>query len=271
MQDKCSGSFLELVEELQALSEEVASLARNSEYEIEIFNEFADILEKFTPVFDHIKDNEKVMNTPPIRKAVESLEKEFIRAKCLIKNSNSRLLNKQMEDLTQDMGRSLGLVLFASTDLKLDIREKIGALHKELMNSRFGKSLSSSSIQSPCPSPQSGFVSDFESGKETEIEEERQEIVEEREGIEEERISLGIDDVALQLKYGDDERLAFALLELRKLIKGKTVGNEWMNEEGVISILFNQLGSSKPNNRLSILQVLRSLASENADFKVYHM
>lgn len=264
MQETCSRSFLEHVKQLQALSKEVASLARNSEYEIDMFNEFADIVEKFSPVFDHLKDNDKVMATAPILKAVDSLEKELRRANSLIKSSNSRLVSKQMEDLTQDMGRSLGLVLFAGVELELDVKEKIGSLHRELMNARFDKSLSSSPIQTPRPSLESGFVSDFESRKAVEMEEEIQEIVEER-------ISLGIDDVMLQLKHGDDKNLKFALLELRELISAKTVDSEWINEAEIIAVLLNRLGSSKPYNRLIMIQILRNLASENADYKVYHM
>lgn len=264
MQETCSRSFLEHVKQLQALSKEVASLARNSEYEIDMFNEFADIVEKFSPVFDHLKDNDKVMATAPILKAVDSLEKELRRANSLIKSSNSRLVSKQMEDLTQDMGRSLGLVLFASVELEVDVKEKIGSLHRELMNARFDKSLSSSPIQTPRPSLESGFVSDFESRKAVEMEEEIQEIVEER-------ISLGIDDVMLQLKHGDDKTLKFALLELRELISAKIVDSEWINEAEIIAVLLNRLGSSKPYNRLIVIQILRNLASENADYKVYHM
>ncbi|KAL9421082.1 hypothetical protein AB3S75_038611 [Citrus x aurantiifolia] len=260
MQETCSRSFLEHVKQLQALSKEVASLARNSEYEIDMFNEFADIVEKFSPVFDHLKDNDKVMATAPILKAVDSLEKELRRANSLIKSSNSRLVSKQMEDLTQDMGRSLGLVLFASVELELDVKEKIGSLHRELMNARFDKSLSSSPIQTPRPSLESGFVSDFESRKAVEMEEEIQEIVEER-------ITLGIDDVMLQLKHGDDKNLKFALLELRELISAKTVDSEWINEAEIIAVLLNRLGSSKPYNRLIMIQILRNLASENADYK----
>lgn len=279
MQDTDSRSFLVVVTELQALTEEVASLARSSESEIEIFNEFTLILEKFTPIFDGIKDNSKVMDIPPIRKAVESLEKEIRRAKSLIKNSNSRLLSKQMEDLTQDIGRSLGLVLFASIDSKLDIKGKIGALHKELMNAKFDKSLSPSPSQSPSanpscesgyaspsvnPSYESGFASNLDSEKETEIEEEIQE-------IEEETISLGIDDVVLQLKYGDDEGLRLAIMNLNEMITAKSVDREWIKEEEIVSILLNRLGTSKPNNRLSIIRILRGLASDNADSKVYHI
>ncbi|KAL9424316.1 hypothetical protein AB3S75_036241 [Citrus x aurantiifolia] len=260
MQETCSRSFLEHVKQLQALSKEVASLARNSEYEVDMFNEFADIVEKFSPVFDHLKDNDKVMATAPILKAVDSLEKELRRANSLIQSSNSRLVSKQMEDLTQDMGRSLGLVLFASVELELDVKEKIGSLHRELMNARFDKSLSSSPIQTPRPSLESGFVSDFESRKAVEMEEEIQEIVEER-------ISLGIDDVMLQLKHGDDTNLKFALLELRELISAKTVDSEWINEAEIIAVLLNRLGSSKPYNRLIMIQILRNLASENADYK----
>ena len=92
--------------------------------------------------------------------------------------------------------------------------------------------------------------------------------------IEEESISLeplDIGDVALQLKYGNDEEFKYALLGLNELIGSEKVRNEWIDEEGIIPILFNRLGSSKPENRLTIIQILRRLALENADNKVYDM
>ncbi|KAF2322424.1 hypothetical protein GH714_016937 [Hevea brasiliensis] len=204
-----SRSLSELVTELQTSAEEVASLAKNSESDKEVFTEFAALLEKFTPVLIELKENCKVMDRPPVRKAVESLEKELRGAKELIKSTGSRSPIKQMEYMTQDLGRSLGLVLFAR------------------------------------------FVSELDSERE----------------IEEETVTLSIEDVVLQLKYGNDEEFRLALWGLRDFIKDHSIDNEWINNEGVIPILFNRLGSSKPHNRLTIIQMLRILASVNTENK----
>ena len=157
-----------------------------------------------------------------------------------------------MEEVTHDLGRSLGLLLLASLEVSTDLKEKIGNLHKELMSARF--SLDSS--------PSSSWVSEFVS---------ELKVVNE---IEQESISLeslDIGDVVLQLKYGNDEEFKYALLGLNELIGSERVSNEWIDEEGIIPILFNRLGSSKPENRLTIIQILRRLALENADNKVYDM
>ncbi|KAA8537310.1 hypothetical protein F0562_027003 [Nyssa sinensis] len=201
------------------------------------------------------------MDKPPIRKAVQSLETELRRADALIRSSNCQLPAKQIEDVTHDLGRSLGLVLFASHDVSIDGRDKMEALRKEMMNTRFNSSSDHGSE----------FVHDVETEEESEedTEEETEEEAEEeiKEEIEEDRITLGIDDVVLQLKYGNDEEFKCALLGLNVLIRDKMITNEWINEEGIAPILFNRLGSSKPNNRLTIIHILRSLALEYSENK----
>ncbi|XVF00305.1 hypothetical protein REPUB_Repub03eG0273400 [Reevesia pubescens] len=166
------------------------------------------------------------MDTVTIRKAIESLEKELRRAKMLIKRPDSKQPNIWIEDVIQDLGRSV--------------------------------SLSSSPSLSPSPSHQSEFVSATASEKE---------IDEERVEIEEERTNLTIDDVVLQLKYGNDEEFNFALLSFNEFFRQGLITNEWINEEGIIPILVNRLGSCKPNNRLIINRILRNLALENAGNK----
>ncbi|OMO75678.1 Armadillo [Corchorus capsularis] len=255
-------NFIELVSELLASVEEVASLAKESESEREIFSEFARLLYKLAPILSEIRDNKDVMDTATIRKAIESLEKELRRAKTLIKSPDSKQPNIWIEDVIQDLGRSIGLVLFASIDLHLDMKEKIGLLHKEFMNAKFDASLSPSPCPSASPSHDSEFVSATASEKE--IEEEGIEIAEGRTEIEEERTNLTIDDVVLQFKYGNDEELNFALLSFNESIRQGLITNEWINEEGIIPIIVNRLASCKPNNRLIILRILRNLALENA-------
>ncbi|XP_022744578.1 U-box domain-containing protein 44-like [Durio zibethinus] len=257
MKKRDSRSFPELVSEVQASVEEVASFPKESESEAEsergLFFEFPRLLHKLSPILSDIKDNKDVMDTVTIRKAMESLEKELRRAKTLIKSPDSKQPNTWIEDVIQDLGRSIGLVLFASIDLHLDVKEKIGALHKEFMNVRLDASLS----LSPSPSNQSEFVSATASEKE----------IEERTEIEEERTNLTIDDVVLQLKYGNDEEFNFALLDFNESTRHGLITNEWINEEDIIPILVNRLGSCKPNNRLIILRTLRNLALENAENK----
>ncbi|MBA0571049.1 hypothetical protein Golob_004645 [Gossypium lobatum] len=252
--------------ELVASVEEVSSIAKDSEKGL--FIEFSCLLNKLGLILSDIKDNKDVMDTRTIRKAIESIEKELQRVKTLIKSPDSKQPNTWIENVTQDLGRSLGLVLFASIDLHLEMKEKISALHKEFMNVRFNGSLTPSSSPSlgpspspsrpPSPSHEYEFVT--ANASETEIEEERTEIIEERS-------NLTIDDVILQLKYGNDEEFNFALLWFNESIRQGLITNEWINEGGIVLILVNRLSSCKPNNRLIILRILQKLASENSENK----
>lgn len=263
MKNTNTRSFPELVSDLQTLVEEVASLAKESESESGsekgLFFEFSCLVNKLAPILSDVRDNKDVMDTVTIRKAIESLAKELNRAKTLIKSPDSKQPNIWIQEVIQDLGRSIGLVLFASIDIHLDMKEKISALHKEFMNMRFDASFSSTPCPSPSPSHESEFVSATTSEKE---------IVEEGIEIEDERTNLTIDDVVLQLKYGNDEDFNFALSGFNESIRQGLITNEWINDEGVIPILVNRLGSCKPNNRLIILRVLRNLALENAENKV---
>ncbi|OVA13746.1 Armadillo [Macleaya cordata] len=178
------------------------------------------------------------MDTILTRQAVESLETELKRAFTLIKNSNSITSVKQIEEQTQGLGRCLGLLLLGIREVSTEIREEIGALHIEMMNVKF----------------EVGSEKDLE-GKE---EDEKEKI---------ERIIFDFDDVVLQIKYGNDEELKFALLGLSTIIQNKMIGEEWINEVEMVPILVKRLGSAKQNNRLTILLILRSLASENDENK----
>ena len=111
----------------------MASLTKNSEFDNNIFAEFDVLLDKFTPVLIEFKENDKIMDTPPVSKAVESLKKELKRIKDSIRSIGCRSSIKHIEELTQDLGRSLGLVLFASIDVSSEIKENVAVLHKELI------------------------------------------------------------------------------------------------------------------------------------------
>uniref|UniRef100_A0A6N2K546 U-box domain-containing protein n=1 Tax=Salix viminalis TaxID=40686 RepID=A0A6N2K546_SALVM len=253
MDNSDSRSISEIESEQQASTEEVVSLAKNPEFDRDILTEFAVILDKFKPVLVAITANEKLMDRLPVKKGVESIEKELTRAQKLIQGAYSRSPIKEIEVVTQELGRSLGLVLFASIDASTEVKQHIAELHRELMNVKFdisftpspSPSLSSSPcvIHGPRPSKESGLVSEQGSS----INE-----------IEEEKISLGIDDVVFQLRYGNDEEFRLALLVIDK---------EWIHEEDIIPILLNRLGSSKPHNRLTIIQILRVLALDNDENK----
>ncbi|XP_030532283.1 U-box domain-containing protein 44-like [Rhodamnia argentea] len=246
--DKRDSSFGELVSKLEASIRDVASMAKGSETESENLLEFGVLAEKFVPILDDLSDNDKAKGSSPMRKAVESLDKEFGRAKALIRSPNAREAVKQIEDLTHDLGRSLGLVLFARLDISTEIKQKISALHRELMNTNF----TTSQITSSSTSSEMGFYS------ESEVEEEEDNIVEE------ERINLDINDLVLQLKYGDDDQLKCALLGLQHVVNGKVVNQEWISEHSIVPILINRLSVGKQNSRLTVMRILRTLASQDA-------
>lgn len=77
-----------------------------------------------------------------------------------------------------------------------------------------------------------------------------------------------IEDVVMQVKYGDDDEFRYAILGLYSLISDNKVSDEWINVEGIIPVLFNRLGSSKPYNRLTIIRILRTLVAYNDQNKV---
>lgn len=239
--------FSKLLSELIVLSDEIASLAKNSEIEVHIFAEIAMLVEKFPPIFNDLREKNTVLDKPPIRKSLESLENELRRAKALIKSSNLRQPIKQIEDITHDIGRSLGLLLVASLEVSTDFREKIGTLQRQLMNVRFDGSLSLAS------SPKSEFsTSDMKLTGE----------------IEEEIVNVSIDDVVLQLKNGNDEEFAVAILRLKQFMRSERLDGGLFNEEATLAILFNRLGSCKADNRLAIIRLLRSIAFGNDEKKV---
>ncbi|KAJ6392863.1 hypothetical protein OIU77_022361 [Salix suchowensis] len=233
MENSDSRSNSEIESEQQASTEEVISLAKSLEFDREVFADFAVLLDKFTPILIAVKDNEKLMDRPPVQKAVGSIDKELSRAKDLIEGGAcSRSPIKQIEVVTQELGRSLGLVLFAILTPSL--------------------SPSPCENHGPGPSKESGFVSEQDSFTNE---------------IEEEKNSLSIDDVISHLKYGNDEEFRLALWVLSDLIRDQVIDKELINDEDIIPILFNRLGSSKPHNRLTIIQILRILALENDENK----
>ncbi|KAI4333022.1 hypothetical protein L6164_017879 [Bauhinia variegata] len=242
-------NFSEFLSELIVLADDVASLAKKSEIERDIFTEFAMLVEKFAAIFNDLKDKNTVMDKPAVRKALESLENELRRAKALTKNPNLKQPIKQIVDVTHDLGRSLGMLLVASLEVSTDFREKIGGLQKQFMNVRFGENMSLSSS-----SPRSEFSIDIR--VEREIEEVHEEIT-----------NINIDDFVLKLKNGNDEEFTIALMRLKEFIRGEKMDNGLFNEEALVTILFSRLVSSKADNRLVIIQLLKSIALGNDEKK----
>lgn len=215
-------------------------------------SELSVFIEKLSPILSEMKDDRNLASDPTIQKAIQSLEEEFRTAKALTKNLNIHSSPlKQIDDQTENLGRSLGLVLFASHDMAIARRAEMEALRKEMMNSR------------------SNFCSERESEFSYDLEVASMEIVEEEEEEEEEdRITLDVDGLALQLKYGNDEELKQAISGLNVLIGESGVSKEAVDNEDIIPILFNRLNTSVADNRLSIIHTLRILVNHNSDNKV---
>ncbi|KAL2514651.1 U-box domain-containing protein 44 [Forsythia ovata] len=254
----------DLPEKQSLAGQEVDSPAksfRSSSTETETIAEFSTFIEKLSPILDEMKDSNEVADLPTIQKAIESLETDFRHAKSVVESPNIRSSPaKHIEDLTQNLGRSLGLVLFASHDVPIANKEKIKALRREMMNVRFDLS---SERESEFPSE----AEDETMEDETEEETEEKEIEEEDESEEEDRITLDIDDVIMQIKYGDDGKYKNALLELNALIMDGMISNERINDEGMIKVLSQRLGSCKGNDRVTVIQILRYLVTQNDQYK----
>ncbi|PWA56657.1 armadillo-type fold protein [Artemisia annua] len=222
------------------------------------FSELSHSTRKLSLVLSEFKEN-KIMESSPIRSAVDSLETELQRAKALV--ASPRYLsspNKRIEEITENLGRSIGLVLFASHDVSMTGKEKLEALRREMMSAVQFSAASSDS--------RSDFLEDVETkGTESDYEEENfvGEIVE----VEKDVSCSSAEEVALQLKCGDDDQLKVALLALNALIRDNEAASEWIDSEGVIRILFSRLSSTTSVNRLSIIQNLRSFVAQNDEIK----
>lgn len=225
----------------------------------ETLSELSHSTRKLGVILNEFKEN-KIMETSPIRKAVDSLETELQRAKALVASPlYSSSPNKRIEEITENLGRSIGLVLFASHDVSLTGKEKLETLRREMMSVAQFSAASSDS--------KSDFLDDVETEENEEDDEEEENVV--GEIVEEEKVvsCSTVEDIVLYLKCGDDEQLKLALFALDTLIKDHKATNEWIDSEGIVPILFNRLTSAKPLNRLSIIQNLRSLVAQNDGIK----
>lgn len=233
----------EIVFEERTSVDEVASVTKDSESSLgEAFTEFSLLIKKLSPLLDELRKN-NLVDRDAIYKAIESLEVEFYRAKNLLSSTNIHSSPlKHIEDVTQNLGRSLGLVLFAGHEVSMANKEKIEALHKEMMSTKFDW----------CSQRESVSVNDVFTEEDSE------------EGIvEEDRIILDIKDVVFQLSSGNDEESKRAILQLDALVRENTITDQTIDDESIISVLCNRLSSSKSNNRLAIIRLLRSMIRKN--------
>ncbi|KAJ9563636.1 hypothetical protein OSB04_008796 [Centaurea solstitialis] len=224
----------------------------------ETFSGFSHSTRKLSVILSEFKEN-KIMEASPIRKAVESLETELQRAKALVASPRyASSPNKRIEEMTGNLGRSIGLVLFASHDVSMTGKEKLEALRREMMSAEQFSAASSDS--------KSDFLDDVEI-VEKEVGDEEDDVVGEIVEVEEDVSSFSEEDVVVHLKCGNDERLKLALCALNTLIRDNKATSEWIEAEGIIPVLFNRLSSAKSQDRLSIIQNLRGLVAQNDEIK----
>ncbi|KAL3829782.1 hypothetical protein ACJIZ3_018584 [Penstemon smallii] len=204
----------------------------SSSIQIDPTTEFSTFINKLNPLLNEMKDSIQITELSAVQEAIESLETDYKRAKEAIESQNIQSSPaKYIEYLAQNLGRSLGLVLFTSQDVPVSNKQKIEALCREMMNVKFDVS------------------SDHES---------------EFEIVEEDASVLNIDDVIMQIRYGNEEELKNTLSQLSTLITNSGIS---IIDEDVIKISCSRLCSSKGNERVIILQILRYLIAQNHHFK----
>ncbi|KAL2230483.1 U-box domain-containing protein 44 [Sesamum indicum] len=233
--------------------EEFDSSTINSRSSSEPVTEFSIFIEKLSPILSEMKDSFEVKGVPAMQKAVESLETDYNRAKSVMDSQNIQSSSpaKHIERLIQNLGRSLGLVLFTSHDVPMANREKIEALCKEMMNLRFDYS-----------SDRESEFADEEEETEDEIEERQEEEI-----VEEEPRILTVDDAILQIKYGNEEKFKNALSVLNGFVKDGMISHDRVIEEDVVKMLSSRLSSCKGKERAIIVQTLRHLILQNDQHK----
>lgn len=225
----------------------------SSSIQTEPIAEFSILIDKLCPIVGEMKDSVEVTDVPAMQKAVESLETDYNRAKSVMDSQTIQSSPaKHIEHLIQNLGRSLGLVLFASHEAPMANKQKIEALCKEMMNLKFDYSTDRESE-----------FADEEEETDDEIEEEETEEKEE----EETRI-LTVDDAVLEIKYGNEEKFKDALLMLNGFIKDGMISDQRIIDEDVVKILCSRLSSCKGNERVIIVQTLRHLVLQNDQHKV---
>ncbi|KAG9160144.1 hypothetical protein Leryth_015039 [Lithospermum erythrorhizon] len=234
------------------------SLSDQESSRSESVTELAIFIERLNHILVEIMENKKLMETPSVKKAIDSLETDIHCAREFMKrNPRIALLSpsKTVENVIENLGRSLGLVLFACRDLPVNKRENIEALRKEMMNIKY--SLSSG--------VESEFISDIDTEEEEEeIIEEIVNVVEEIVEVEEDETTWDLEDVVVRLRNGHDDELKLALSRFNELINYGSITLEMIDEENVVQVLFDRLSrKAAPQNRVAIIRILRFISSMN--------
>ncbi|KAI3448815.1 hypothetical protein Pfo_005480 [Paulownia fortunei] len=226
----------------------------------EAVTEFSIFIEKLNPILSEMKETVEITDLPAIQTAIDSLETDYNRAKAVMDSQTIQSSPaKNIEYLIQNLGRSLGLVLFASHEVPIANKQKIEALCKEMMNMRF-------ELSSDHESEFANEAEEEEEETEDETEEETEEQAEE-EIVEEETRILTVDDAILQIKYGNEEKFKNALLVLNGFIMDGMISHERIMDEDVVKVLSSRLSSCKGNERVVLIQILRYLSLQNDQHK----
>lgn len=229
----------------------------SSSIQTEAVAEFSIFIDKLNPILSEMKNSVEAAELPALEKAIASLESDYKRARASMDaESIHSSPAKHIECLVQNLGRSLGLTLFAGHEVPLSNKARIEALCKEMMNVRF--ELSSDR--------ESDFANEVETETETEMDfetEEETEVVE----IVESRV-LTVDDAILQIKCGGEEDFKNSLPVFDEFVRDGMVSDERFSEEDMVRILCSRLSSCKGHERLIIIRIMRYLAQRSDEHKV---
>ncbi|XP_009382582.2 U-box domain-containing protein 44 [Musa acuminata AAA Group] len=161
------------------------------------------------------------------RSAVESLDSELSRSRCLAERSTgypSALAARLLDGAARNLASGVRVLAGAWTDAPANIRSEMEALQMELMEARF---------QGPASDKGGGTYVDTE-------------------------------DLVVRIKNGEEDELWVVISEIEVLLGEGLV---WEEGGRLISALLNRLASAKSANRLKMIPVLRSLASYSTENK----
>ncbi|KAK4411119.1 hypothetical protein Sango_0184900 [Sesamum angolense] len=210
----------------------------SSSMQTEPIIEFSVFIQKLTPILDDMKDSLDITDLPAIARAIDSLEADYEHAKKVMDSDNIHSSTaKHVEYLIQNLGRSLGVVLFAGRKVLMANKQKMEALCKEMMNVRF----------------------DVSSDRESEFFSEEK--AEKGNGM------LSIDDTMVQIKYGHGEEFKNGLIRLNSLIMDGLILNDTVIYDNLVKVLCKRLSSCSRNERLTIIHILRYLVTKNVESK----
>ncbi|KAL1559559.1 U-box domain-containing protein 44-like isoform X2 [Salvia divinorum] len=221
----------------------------SSSIQTEAITEF---IGKLSPILSEIRGCVEAEEVPALEKAIASLESDYERAREAVDNQTSPA--KNIEYLIHNLGRSLGLTLFASHEAPLSNKDKVEVLCREMMNVRF----ESCSWEFANEAEETEFETEDETGEDT---------GEKTEEIVEETRDLTVDEAILELKYGREEGFKNALFVLDGFLKNGMISSEMILDEDVVRILCSRLASCKGTDRLIIIRMLRCIAQHNHHHK----